>query len=187
LRQFQMSKWRLSARSWTPFFAAVRVGDFDALVAVVLHPDAVLRAEAGPTRRGATRVIRGAPAVARSASVGAGPHTAATLAPALVNGAAGVIMIEGGQPFAVWDSRSRAEGSSKSMPSPTQNAFAGSVCRVFAEALDGSLSEVIAVVERVRRQSFDPVRDQVLAECNADERHTMLVRTRHASEGPGNC
>jgi RNA polymerase sigma-70 factor (ECF subfamily) len=83
------------------FFAAVRLGDFDALVAV-LHPDVVLRADGGPTRPGATRVIRGAPAVARSARLGAGAHAAATLRPALVNGAAGVIMIESGQPFAVW-------------------------------------------------------------------------------------
>jgi len=40
------------------------------------------------------------------------------------------------------------------MPSPTQNADAGSVFRVFDEALDGSLSEVIVVVERARGGSL---------------------------------
>jgi RNA polymerase sigma-70 factor (ECF subfamily) len=83
------------------FFAAARAGDLDGLVAV-LHPDAVMRADGGPSRPGATRVIRGARAIVRASQLGAGAHATAMLRPALVNGAAGVILLENGQPFAVW-------------------------------------------------------------------------------------
>jgi len=80
------------------FFAAARAGDFAALVAV-LHPDVVLRADFSPGRPAASRVIRGAEAVARTARLGADP--AARLHPALVNGAAGVVITSQGRPFAV--------------------------------------------------------------------------------------
>ena len=80
------------------FFAAARGGDFDALVAV-LDPDVVLREDFGPRRLAASRVIHGAAAVARQARIGANP--AAQLHPALVNGAAGVVVTVGGRPFAV--------------------------------------------------------------------------------------
>jgi RNA polymerase sigma-70 factor (ECF subfamily) len=80
------------------FFAAARAGDLDALVAV-LHPDVVLRADFGPKRPGASTMIRGAAAVARQARSGASP--AAELHPALVNGAAGVVITMRGRPFAV--------------------------------------------------------------------------------------
>jgi len=80
------------------FFRAARGGDFDALVAV-LHPDVVLRGDFGPRRPAATRVIHGVAAVARQAQIGANP--AARLHPALVNGAAGVVVTVGGRPFAV--------------------------------------------------------------------------------------
>jgi RNA polymerase sigma-70 factor (ECF subfamily) len=82
------------------FIAAARGGDLDALVAL-LDPDVVLRADFGPVRP-AARVIRGATAVARSSLGGARGRPAAQLRPALVNGAAGVIMMDGGQPFAVY-------------------------------------------------------------------------------------
>ena len=80
------------------FFAAARGGDFDALVAV-LDPDVVLRADFGPRRPAASTVIHGAAAVAGQALLGASP--AAQLHPALVNGAAGVVITLRGRPFAV--------------------------------------------------------------------------------------
>jgi RNA polymerase sigma factor (sigma-70 family) len=83
------------------FLAAAREGDFDKLVAV-LDPDVVLRSDGGPSRPWATRIVRGATAVARRARVGARGRTSVLLRPTLVNGAAGIILMEGGQPFAVW-------------------------------------------------------------------------------------
>jgi RNA polymerase sigma factor (sigma-70 family) len=80
------------------FFSAARGGDFDALVAL-LHPDVVLRADYGARRPAASKVIHGAAAVARQALMGASP--AAKLHPALVNGAAGVVVTVRGRPFAV--------------------------------------------------------------------------------------
>jgi RNA polymerase sigma-70 factor (ECF subfamily) len=80
------------------FFSAARGGDFDALVAV-LDPNVVLRADFGPRRPAASTVIRGAAAVARQARLGANP--AAQLHPALVNGAAGVVVTVRGRPFVV--------------------------------------------------------------------------------------
>ena len=80
------------------FFAAARGGDFDALVAL-LDPDVVLRADFGARHPAASRVIRGAAAVARQALLGANP--AAHLHPALVNGAAGVVVTVRGRPMNV--------------------------------------------------------------------------------------
>ena len=80
------------------FFLAARSGDFDALVAV-LHPDVMLRVDFGPSRPSASRVVRGAAAVARQARLGANP--AALLHPALINGAAGVVITLDGQPHGV--------------------------------------------------------------------------------------
>jgi RNA polymerase sigma factor (sigma-70 family) len=80
------------------FFAASRNGDFDALLAV-LDPDVVLRADFGASPKGASREVRGAPAVAEQA------HTFSRLAlfaqPALVNGATGVVVASRGRPFSV--------------------------------------------------------------------------------------
>jgi RNA polymerase sigma-70 factor, ECF subfamily len=80
------------------FFSAARGGDFDALVAV-LDPDVVLRADFGDKRPGIPRIVHGAEAVARQAMLAALPH--ARLHPALVNGAAGVVITVSGRPFAV--------------------------------------------------------------------------------------
>ena len=80
------------------FFRAARGGDFDALVGL-LHPDVVLRSDFGARRPAAAGVTRGPAAVARQALAGALP--AARLRPALVNGAAGVVVTVGGRPFAV--------------------------------------------------------------------------------------
>ncbi|MCX5185486.1 sigma-70 family RNA polymerase sigma factor [Streptomyces sp. NBC_00268] len=72
------------------FLAAAREGDFDALVAV-LDPDVVSRSEAG--------VTVGAIAVASGASRFA--HLARIARPALVNGAAGVVVVAEGRPVGV--------------------------------------------------------------------------------------
>jgi RNA polymerase sigma-70 factor (ECF subfamily) len=80
------------------FFLAARGGDFDALVAL-LDPDVVLRSDFGARRPGASRVTHGAAAVARQALIGALPT--AQLHPALVNGAAGMVVTVRGRPFAV--------------------------------------------------------------------------------------
>jgi RNA polymerase sigma-70 factor (ECF subfamily) len=73
------------------FLAAARAGDFEGLIAV-LDPDVVLRADRGALRAGASRVVRGAKAVA------SGAVTASRLAelarPALVNGAAGIVAFD---------------------------------------------------------------------------------------------
>lgn len=80
------------------FFAAARGGDLDALVAV-LDPDVVLRSDGGAARPGASAVARGALSVARRAIMFAQPR--ASILPALVNGAAGVVVVTRGQPFSV--------------------------------------------------------------------------------------
>jgi RNA polymerase sigma-70 factor (ECF subfamily) len=80
------------------FFAAAHNGDFDALVAV-LDPDVIVRSDGGEQRRAASHVRRGAAEVARSALAFALPS--AVLRPALVNGAAGVVVMHRGEPFAV--------------------------------------------------------------------------------------
>src|ERR1700716_621725 len=83
------------------FIAAARGGDLNALVAV-LDPDVVVRSDGGLAHTGATRVVRGAAAVARRALGGARDRASIVMRPALVNGAAGVILLEGSQPLAVW-------------------------------------------------------------------------------------
>jgi RNA polymerase sigma-70 factor (ECF subfamily) len=80
------------------FFLAARGGDFDALVAL-LDPEVVLRSDFGARRPGASRVVHGAAAVAGQALTAALPT--AELHPALVNGAAGVVVTVRGRPFAV--------------------------------------------------------------------------------------
>ena len=80
------------------FFAAAHCGDFDALVAV-LDPDVVLRSDAGAARRGASVLVHGAAAVAGRALMFAQPSI--LIRPALVNGAAGVVVTVGGRPVSV--------------------------------------------------------------------------------------
>src|SRR4051794_40415957 len=97
------------------FLAAARAGDFDALVAV-LHPDVVFRLDAGPAHvrheiRGAPAVARtalargspapgGAPAVARTA-LARGSRFAPYARPAIVNGAAGLLVRAPERPLVV--------------------------------------------------------------------------------------
>src|SRR5215207_3686454 len=80
------------------FLAAARDGDFEALLAV-LDPDVVLRADVGAVRAGISREVRGARAVAEQALIFS--QAAPSARPALVNGAAGVVVAPEGRPFAV--------------------------------------------------------------------------------------
>ncbi len=83
------------------FIAAVRAGDFEGLLAV-LDPDVVLRADGGDRWVGATREIRGAQTVARSALTITLRLAGFDVRHALVNGAAGIVSRdEHGQPFSV--------------------------------------------------------------------------------------
>jgi RNA polymerase sigma-70 factor (ECF subfamily) len=80
------------------FFAASRDGDLEALIAV-LDPDVELRIDGGVRRADASVVLRGARAVAGHTATYSGlyPH----VMPALVNGAAGVVVAPGGRLFSV--------------------------------------------------------------------------------------
>ncbi|MGH3189105.1 MAG: sigma-70 family RNA polymerase sigma factor [Streptosporangiaceae bacterium] len=83
------------------FFAAARAGDFDALVAV-LDPGVVLRIDAGAAQSAASVAIRGADAVAGQALTGLSRGLrVARLHPALVNGAAGMVVTVRGRPLNV--------------------------------------------------------------------------------------
>jgi RNA polymerase sigma factor (sigma-70 family) len=83
------------------FFAAAHDGDFTALVAM-LDPDVVVRADTGAVPVGAWQVARGAVAVAEQLrTVGGFARLARFAQPALVNGAAGVVVAPGGRPIAV--------------------------------------------------------------------------------------
>jgi len=75
------------------FFTAAREGNFERLVAI-LHPDVVLRTDPG-AERGGLLVVRGAESVAGRATSFADPTR--LLHPALVNGAAGVLVTAEGQ------------------------------------------------------------------------------------------
>jgi len=80
------------------FFAAARGGNFEALVAV-LDPDVVLRSDGGVLRQGDSVVVHGARAVAEQALTFA--RLSPFVRPALVNGAAGVVVAPHGRPFSV--------------------------------------------------------------------------------------
>jgi RNA polymerase sigma-70 factor (ECF subfamily) len=82
------------------FLAAARAGDFEALLRV-LDPNVVVRADAGAGRSllGRTREVRGARAVAKQAF--GFRRLADGARRALVNGAAGLVVFDGAQPYAV--------------------------------------------------------------------------------------
>ena len=82
------------------FLAAAQNGDFDALLQV-LDPDVVLRADRGAVPLGASRVVRGAHAVAKGA-IAYTRSLVGVARPAFVNGAAGIVGFDArGQPFSV--------------------------------------------------------------------------------------
>ncbi|HEY9288230.1 MAG TPA: sigma-70 family RNA polymerase sigma factor [Candidatus Dormibacteraeota bacterium] len=89
-------------RQWAvvdAFFSAARAGDLDNLVSL-LDPNVVLRSDFGRGRPPVPPLIRGAEQVAKSALFGATlPNT--ELHPALVNGAAGVVITARGRPFVI--------------------------------------------------------------------------------------
>jgi RNA polymerase sigma-70 factor (ECF subfamily) len=79
------------------FLAAARLGDFDALVAV-LDPDVVRYADRAAVPDGEPAMVRGAETVARGALAGSrNRRLARFVRVALVNGAAGVIVAPGGR------------------------------------------------------------------------------------------
>jgi len=80
------------------FLAAAREGDFEALLAV-LDEDVVLRADYGASLAGASRLVRGARAVAEGAL--SFSRLSRFARPALVNGATGLVTVREGQPFSV--------------------------------------------------------------------------------------
>ncbi|MEA2602703.1 MAG: hypothetical protein QOF89_3695 [Acidobacteriota bacterium] len=79
------------------FLAASRGGDFAALLAM-LDPGVVLRADPAAVQMGAAAEVRGAAAVAGTFS-----GRARAAQPALVNGAAGLVWAQGGQPRVVFN------------------------------------------------------------------------------------
>ena len=80
------------------FLAASREGDFGALLAT-LDPDVVVRIDGGAVRAGLSRKIRGARAAAEQTLTFS--RLSPFVRPALVNGAAGVVVAPHGRPFAV--------------------------------------------------------------------------------------
>ncbi|MFE0206000.1 RNA polymerase sigma factor SigJ [Streptomyces sp. NPDC058985] len=87
-------------RAVEAFLAASRAGDFEALVSV-LHPDVVLRADAGALARGpaASKVATGARTVATGAFHFR--HLAGAARLVLVNGAVGTVAVSEGRPLSV--------------------------------------------------------------------------------------
>jgi ketosteroid isomerase-like protein len=80
------------------FLAASRDGNFEALLAV-LDPDVVLRIDGGAVRAGLSREVHGVRAVAEQTLTFS--RLSPFVRPALVNGAAGVVVAPRGRPFAV--------------------------------------------------------------------------------------
>ncbi len=82
----------------TAFFAASRDGDLDALVAV-LAPDVVLRSDGGTARPRMTMELRGSGDVSQQAITSS--RLSPFVLPALINGAAGVVVAANGRPMFV--------------------------------------------------------------------------------------
>lgn len=80
------------------FFAASRDGDLDALVAV-LAPDVVLRSDGGTARPRMTMELHGSDRVSRQAITSS--RLSPFVLPALINGAAGVVVAANGRPMFV--------------------------------------------------------------------------------------
>jgi RNA polymerase sigma-70 factor (ECF subfamily) len=85
-------------RAVEAFFSAARAGDLDGLVAV-LDPDVILRTDTPRRTKAVPAEVRGAAAVARQATLGAG--LGAELQPVLVNGVAGAVVRKDGRPVAL--------------------------------------------------------------------------------------
>jgi RNA polymerase sigma-70 factor (ECF subfamily) len=81
------------------FLAAARSGDFEALLEV-LDPDVIFRVDTGGSGPAARPPLVGAKAVAQQILARGAPF-APLARPAIVNGAAGALVMRGGRPFAV--------------------------------------------------------------------------------------
>ena len=81
------------------FLAAARSGDFEGLV-TVLDPEVVFRVDTGRVAARARPPVSGAEAVAHTI-LSRAPRFASLARPAVVNGAAGLVVGAGGRPFAV--------------------------------------------------------------------------------------
>jgi RNA polymerase sigma-70 factor (ECF subfamily) len=77
------------------FLVAARAGDFEALVSM-LAPDVVFRSDVGRLTNAAPAQLEGVLAVARQ-TASEGPRFATLCRPALVNGAAGLVLQTGGR------------------------------------------------------------------------------------------
>src|SRR4051812_11101423 len=77
------------------FLAAARAGDFEALVGL-LAPDVVFRSDTGRLANAAPPQLEGVLAVARQTAT-EGPRFATLCRPAMVNGAAGLVLQTGGR------------------------------------------------------------------------------------------
>jgi len=77
---------------------AARTGDFEALVAT-LDPNVVLRADGGTALAALSAEVHGASDVARQAALWS--QVDLTMRPALVNGAAGAVVMRDGAVFAI--------------------------------------------------------------------------------------
>jgi RNA polymerase sigma-70 factor (ECF subfamily) len=82
------------------FLAAARAGDFEALVAV-LDPDVVFRVDRGGVLPRAREPVVGAEAVAREVATSGYRQLAGVARPAIVNGAAGLVIAPHDRPIAV--------------------------------------------------------------------------------------
>ena len=80
------------------FLAAARGDDFEGLLAV-LHPDVVLRADAGTGPMGPSRLVHGAADVIAQARLFS--HLARLARPVLVNGTPGFLIARAGEPIAL--------------------------------------------------------------------------------------
>ena len=80
------------------FFAAARAGEFGRLMEL-LDPEAVIRADGGTARPGASIVMRGAEQIARATIATASPR--ADFTPVLVNGVAGMLITVQGRPVSL--------------------------------------------------------------------------------------
>ena len=113
-----------SARSSTPSWRLRASGDFDALAQRCSTPTSCFRVDRGACPAGP----RGRSAAPQPWSRQVRPYArlAPFARPALVNGAAGLVVGAPGKPFAVSASRSRTARSSRSTCSPTRPACASS-------------------------------------------------------------
>ena len=137
----------------------------------MLDPDVVLRSDGGKRRRALSFVRRGAAEVARTAITSALPT--AVKVPALVNGAAGVVVMTNGRPFVVMGFTVRAARLWRLTACSIRNGSRGSIWPS-SMARPESLIESSSASKRWRRSG-----------C-AELSSSLCPRTRSARRG-GSC